>query len=199
MTQTIAAYILSHYIELLGFFFGVIYVIMAIRENPWCWIAGIVNVGMYMVVFYQSRLYGAAVLQVIYLAMSVYGLLFWMGIGSKKEKHVPAITHTPPRLWLLLIILMALGSAVLGILLSYTDNSIPYWDGITTAMGLTATWMAARKYLQNWMLWIVNDILCTIIYGSQGLYLTMALYLFLGIMAIVGYLQWRRKLQSSTL
>ncbi|HRZ42792.1 MAG TPA: nicotinamide riboside transporter PnuC [Bacteroidales bacterium] len=196
MMETLTGYLQTHSIELLGFLFGIIYVVLAIRENPWCWVAGIVNAGLYVWVFFKSRFYGAAGLQGIYLLMSVYGWFFWLGIGKKKEQAAPVVTHTPARGWPLLIALIAGGSVLFGALFSHTDNPIPWWDGITTAMGLVATWMAARKYLENWLVWIVNDTLCTIIYASQGLYPTMALYLVLGIMAVVGYLHWRKNLIS---
>lgn len=198
MLESLSVYLQTHSIELFGFLFGIIYVVLAIRENPWCWVAGIVNAGLYVWVFFESRFYGASGLQGIYLLMSVYGWLFWLGIGKKREQKAPAVTHTPDRWWPLLIGLIAGGSLLFGFLFSQTDNPIPWWDGTTTAMGLVATWMAARKHLENWLVWIVNDTLCTVIYASQGLYLTMVLYLVLGIMAVVGCFQWRKNLTSAT-
>jgi nicotinamide mononucleotide transporter len=190
-------YLTSNWVELLGFAFGILYVILIIRENVWGWVAGIANVGLYIVIFFGNRIYGAGILQCIYLAMSMYGLYSWLGRGKKSDqKKTPSISRTPIYRWLPILLFIFAGSISGGILLSYSDNPVPYWDGITTALGLAATWMTARKYLENWLVWIVNDIICTLVYASQLMYLTTILYLVLATMAVVGYLQWRKSLKG---
>lgn len=192
-------YIFRNYIELLGFLFGIIYVILAIRENAWCWAAGIVNVAMYIIVFYESKLYGMMTLQIVYLIMSVYGLILWTGMFKKSNKtHKLAIRRPTKKETWVIFSFIAVGTLVIGILLSSTDNQIPYWDSLVTSFGLAATWMTARKILDNWLVWIVNDVTCVIIYASIGLYLTMAFYILLAIMAVVGYREWKRNMIKET-
>lgn len=188
-------YLSRNYIELLGFLFGIIYVILAIKENAWCWVAGIVNVTMYIIVFFDSRLYGMMSLQVIYLVMSIYGLVLWMGWFRKgRAKPKPAIRRVRKTESWIIFSFIAGATLLIGIMLAGTDNQIPYWDGLITSFGLAATWMTARKILDNWLVWIVNDVTCVIIYAFIGLYLTMAFYLLLAIMAVVGYREWKRSM-----
>ncbi len=194
----IAHYLATHYIELLGFAFGITYVILAIRENYWCWIAGIVNVIMYIIVFYTSRLYGMMGLQYIYLLMSIYGFLHWAGLWKNKAgRSEVRVSRLPFRLMWVPTGFIVLGTIIIGYILTFTDNEIPFWDGLITAMGMAGTWMATRKILENWLLWIINDVICVIIYAYLGLYPTAIFYLFLAIMAIVGYRQWKKNLNPA--
>ncbi|MFO7721824.1 MAG: nicotinamide riboside transporter PnuC [Bacteroidales bacterium] len=197
MTETILRYLAAHYIELLASLFGVIYVILAIRENIWCWIAGIVNVSLYIFVFWQSRIYGMMGLQTIYLLMSIYGLILWAGfIRRKNSKGELPVTNMPGRLRWMIFGATLIAALLTGYLLSFTDNQIPYMDGLTSAMGLAATWMTARKYLENWLVWIVNDAICVALYAYMGLWLTMVLYLIFAIMAVVGYFAWKKSMKT---
>ncbi len=196
--MAILDYLSDNIIEFLGFLFGVIYVILAIKENFWCWIAGIVNVVMYIIVFYERSLYGMMGLQVVYLFMSIYGLLLWSGVyhPEKSKNKKPQIIHiTTSWIWILSFSVIT-ATFLTGFLLTYTDNEIPWTDGLITSIGLAATWMTARKYIENWLVWIGNDMLCIFIYLYLGLYLTMAFYIILFIMAIVGYIEWKKKMTT---
>jgi nicotinamide mononucleotide transporter len=200
MADIILQYCTDNYIELLASLFGVIYVILAIRENIWCWIAGIINVSLYIFVFWQSRIYGMMGLQTIYLFMSVYGLVLWAGLIRKKNSRgdLP-VTLTPRKTGWILLTFTIFAALLAGYLLSFTDNLIPYMDGLTSALGLVATWMTARKYLENWLVWIVNDVICVALYAYMGLWLTMGLYLIFAIMAVVGYYTWRKSAKNVAL
>jgi nicotinamide mononucleotide transporter len=190
--MTFIAYLSENYIELLGFLFGIVYVVLAIRENYWCWLFGMVNVAMYIVVFLQGKLYGMMSLQVIYLGMSVYGLIRWRGKTGDAGGRVQKI----PTRTLLISLLSILFLTLLSVwILRFTDNSSPWMDGLITAMGLVATWMTARKYLENWLVWIVNDAICVGFYLYAGLYLTTVLYAIFLTMAVVGYIEWKRKME----
>jgi nicotinamide mononucleotide transporter len=195
MVTTVFNYLIGNLIEILGFLFGIVYVILAIRENFWCWMAGIVNVLMYIIVFYQSAVYGMMGLQVIYLFMSVYGLVLWSGWLQKKsvKEHRP-IVRIEPRHWWIYLALIAVLAMTIGWFLNFTDNTIPWMDGLTTSMGLVATWMTAKKYIESWLVWIVSDLICVGLYAYIGLTLTMVFYIVLFAMAIVGYFQWRKNI-----
>lgn len=193
MAQEILLYLKQNAAELLGFLFGIVYVVLAIQERYWCWIAGILNVVLYALVFLQNHLYGAAILQVIYLGMSVYGLFHWLKPkGTANDGAVLSVTRTSGQTWGWVMIFIVAGTALSGYLLSFTDNAIPWWDGLTTALGLVATWMTARKLLENWLVWIVANLICCIVYAIQGLYPTVIYYFILAIMAWVGYHQWKK-------
>jgi len=191
-------YLSDHLIELTGFLFGVIYVVLVIREHYLCWVAGSINVIIYIVVFYQNSLYGMSLLQLFYLFMSIYGFLLWRGLYKPPGgTGAQQIRNIPVKLGWIVAAMVFIAAIVTGYLLSYTDSTIPRIDGATTILGLAATWMTARKFIENWLVWIVNDLVCVLVYLWIGLYLTAALYLVFFVMAIVGYLAWRKRIDPA--
>ncbi len=189
-------YLSDHWVELIGFVFGIVYVVLIIREHAWGWVAGSINVMIYIVVFYQSGLYGMSLLQVFYLLVSIYGFLLWRGhLPSKNQNRIEKIRNMPVNIGWLLTLSVFAASLLAGYMLSITDSPVPRIDGLTTVLGLAATWMTARKYIENWLVWIINDLICVVIYAYLGLYLTTALYFVFLVMAVVGYVAWRKKME----
>lgn len=177
-------------LEVVGVAFGIAYAVLAIRENAWCWPAGMVNVTLYALVFAHARIYGAAGLQVLYLAFSVYGWHAWRHGGRDGGRLT--VTRTPAGWRPFLAAGSALGAVVLGQLFArFTDDALPFLDGATTAVSLAAQWMATRKWLENWLLWIAVDAVYVGMYLSQGLHGTAVLYLVFLAMATVGFREWR--------
>ena len=194
MTDTIINYITENSIELTGFVLGIAYVLLAIRQSVWCWIFGIGNVSMSILVFYNSALYGDMALNIFYLLMSFYGLYAWLWL-KRSDNGGSSITTTPKRYRLWLLLFTAGVTAGSGYLLTFTDNTIPWWDGLTTALGLAATWMTARKLVENWLVWIFTDLLCAVIYIYKGLYPTSIYYFIMAMLAIQGYYKWKKELK----
>jgi nicotinamide mononucleotide transporter len=176
--------------EAVGVVFGVAYVALAIRENPWCWPAGMVSVLTFAAVFGHARLYGAAALQLVYLGFSIYGWHAWRHGGERGGRL--SVSRTPARWAWGLTVGSALGSVALGLFFAWlTDDALPLLDGGTTAVSLAAQWMATRKWLESWLAWIAVDAVYVGMYASQRLHGTAVLYaLFLG-MAVLGYREWR--------
>jgi nicotinamide mononucleotide transporter len=173
--------------------FGFTYVWLAIREDPRCWPAGIVNVSIYFFVFFHARLYATAVLQAVYVALSVYGWRKWRR-GGEGEGRLP-VASTPPRWAAGLGVAGAAASLGLGLFLRYrTDDALPFPEAATTAFSLVAQWMAARKWLENWLVWIAVDVVYAAMYLSQRLYLSTGLYAVFLVMAVLGYREWRASL-----
>jgi nicotinamide mononucleotide transporter len=190
----ILEYLINNQVEIWGFITGILYVILATRQSVWCWPFGIVNVSLYIVVFYSSGLYGDSALQIFYLAMGFYGLYSWL---KRKPGNKPLVRvgNTSARRWIILTVLTLISTFVFGYILdNYTDSSVPYADGLTTALGLYATWMTARKLIENWLVWIFTNLLCTGIYFYKELYTTMVFYFILAILALYGYYQWKRQM-----
>ncbi|MDT8307893.1 MAG: nicotinamide riboside transporter PnuC [Bacteroidales bacterium] len=197
MFSQIIHYLTAHYIEVAGFILGIGYVLLAMKQNVWCWILGIGNVILYIIVFYDSALYGDMMLQIFYLFMSFYGLYSWLTVKKTvSTKSGSAISTTSKKVWAGILIFVIVISISGGYLLSFTDNTIPYWDGITTALGLAATWMTAKKLLENWLVWIFTDLLCTVLYFYKSLYPTSIFYLIMSILAIIGYYRWRKEINN---
>jgi nicotinamide mononucleotide transporter len=179
--------------EIAGALFGIAYVWLATRENAWCWPVGLVNVGLYILVFYEARLYADMGLQVVYVVLSLYGWHQWLRGGP--GEGALRVSRAPGRALLLLSLLGSAGAALLGFTLyRHTDASVPFWDSTTTSFSLVAQWMQARKWIENWPLWIAVDLVYVGIYVYKKLYATAGLYAVFIALAFVGLVQWRRSL-----
>lgn len=169
---------------------GFLSVWLTVRQDIWCWPTGLVNVALYVVVFWQARLYADMGLQVFYAAASLYGWWAWLHGGQAGGQLV--VTRTP-RAWLLG--LLTAGTAFgfgLGLLLhALTDASLPWLDSALTALSLVAQVLMTRKWIENWALWIAVDVAYVFMYLYKGLYPTALLYaVFLGL-AVEGLREWR--------
>lgn len=177
--------------ELVAVIFGIVSVYLSTRQSIWSWPTGIVNVTMYIVVFWQSKLYADMGLQVVYLALSIYGWYEWLyGGKGHTELHV---SRTPRRLAILLAVAGAGTAALLGTFLSrHTDASLPHLDATATATSLVAQYLMTRKYVESWLVWIVIDVVYVGMFIYKGLYLTAGLYAVFFALAVAGWRAWRR-------
>jgi nicotinamide mononucleotide transporter len=180
-----------NWVEVLGFVTGAVSVAFAVRESAWNWPVGIANNVFFFVLFWNAKLYADALLQVVYVIISIYGWWNWLrgGVGHSK---LP-ITKTRPRTALLLFLVTALSTGVMAFVLHrFTDSQAPFGDGVTTALSLTAQYMLSRKLLENWWVWMTADVIYVFLYCYKALYLTGVLYVLFFVMCIVGYTGWRK-------
>lgn len=166
------------------------------RENIWNWPTAIVSVVMYMVVYVKSGLYSDAGLQGYFLVTSVYGWYHWLRGG--KGHSTLAVSRASARVWL--------WCAVLGVAFWYVDASLmsqlkgvsfPWIDAGTTTVSLIAQWMITRKLLESWLLWIAVNIVYVPMLLSKSLYPTALLYTVLLVLAIKGFVDWRRSYRAT--
>lgn len=170
--------------------FGVVSVFLSTRQNIWSWPTAIVNVALYTVVFYEGRLYGQMGLQPVYLALSAYGWYQWLHGGEQGSKL--RVTSASPRMIATLAVLTLAAWVILAAILRRTDAALPWLDALLTTTSLTAQWMMTRKILENWILWIVVDVVYVPMFITQGLYATAILYAAFLVLAIMGFAEWRR-------
>jgi nicotinamide mononucleotide transporter len=176
--------------------FGVLSVYLSTRQNIWSWPTAIVNVALYSVVFYNGRLYGQMGLQTIYLVLSIYGWYNWLhGSAEKTELRV---SRASPRLLAMLAASNLVAWVLLAAILRRTDAALPWLDALLTTTSLVAQWMMTRKILQNWILWIAVDIVYVPMFISQRLYATALLYAAFLVLAVMGFVEWRRSIVAPT-
>jgi nicotinamide mononucleotide transporter len=182
-------------VEVAGTLLGVAYVVLAIRENPWCWPIGIGNALLFLVVTAASRLFGQAALQAVYVAVSVYGWYEWLHGGEEKGKL--AVSRAP-RAWLAgLAAAWVVATAAGGLVLEHgMDDPLPFVDAGTTALSLVAQWMATRKWLENWLVWMAVNLASVPMFLSQERFAMAAFYGVLLVMAVFGYREWRRSMAA---
>ena len=166
------------------------------RQNIWYYPTGLVALVMYTWVYFHARLYAESLLQVVCLGLMLYGWYEWLHGGVQKTE-LP-VTKTPRWAWRNGVIAGAIGSAlVIAFQLRFTDNPNPYVDSSLFVWSLVAQWMTARKWLENWILWVVINTISVPLYVVRDLWPTAVLYVGLWILAIVGYREWRRALTAS--
>jgi len=182
-------------LELIGATLGLISVWLTVRQNIWCWPTGLVMVALYSVIFFRARLYADAGLQAVYFALQIYGWYEWMRGG--KDRGRLEVTQITLRLGVWLAVVAALATSLMGYgLATRTDAALPYWDSLATVLSLIAQWMLARKLIENWLVWITVDLLSIGIYMAKALYPTMALYAAFLVLAVLGWVEWRKSLRN---
>jgi nicotinamide mononucleotide transporter len=197
MLQNILSWIAENYIEILGSVFGLLYILFSIKQNIWCWPIGFITSALYIYVFFVTKFYADMGLQVYYLIVSVYGWYHWMfGAKSKKQDDLK-ISKTGIKLGIILFSANAVLFALIAfILVNYTDSQIPYWDAFTTSASFVATWMLAQKKIEHWIIWIIVDAVSLGLYIYKGLYPTVVLFTVYTILAILGYIEWKKDLKK---
>lgn len=182
------------WLESAGFFTGVVGVYLAAEEHLANYPVGIVNVLLYSVFFFQGRMFGDAALQLVFFAFLVHGWISWTRRDSSEETlSVGRLTF---RQSLTAAAVVVAGTAALYPLLLHVEGKSPLVDGFTTSGSLVAQFLLNRKRIENWVLWIVVDLVYLPWYVKLGYYPTAILYaIFLGL-AVLGFLSWRQTLSS---
>ncbi|MFI7488170.1 nicotinamide riboside transporter PnuC [Micromonospora echinaurantiaca] len=180
--------------ELLGFATGALNVWLVARQRIANWPVGIVNVLLLMLLFWTAGLYADAGLQLVYVALGLYGWWAWLYGGERRSRLT--VSRTGRREWWALAAAgLALTVGLWALLTRATDSTVPLPDALTTALSLLATYGQTRKRVESWWLWITADLIYIPLYAYKGLYLTALLYLvFLGL-CVLGLREWRADLR----
>jgi len=184
-------WIIENWIEIVGALIGFVYIFFEIKVNKWMWPIGILTSIFYIIIFFNSKFYADMSLQFYYIVISIIGWYWWNKEQNlNKELKIRKLNKT-------LLLQLILSSTIVFIFLSYilvnyTDSPLPYWDSLTTALSIIATWMLARKIIEQWILWIIIDLISMLLYLYKGLYPTSILFIIYSGLAIIGYLQWKK-------
>lgn len=182
--------------EILGFVTGAASVVLAVRESAWNWPVGIANNVFFFVLFWHAKLYADATLQVAYVIISIFGWWNWMRGGEQHARL--SVTEIRARAAWRVLVITAISTAIMTKVLSrFTDSTVPFWDGLTTALSLAAQYMLSRKLLESWWVWMSADLVYIALYCDKGLYLTGVLYAAFFVMCIAGYSGWRKSLLAA--
>jgi nicotinamide mononucleotide transporter len=182
-------------IEIIAAVCGFFAVALTIRRNVWCWPVGLIQVSLYVWVFFAAKLYSDMLLHVVYVGFQFYGWAQWRGAPAEQAPDAPVQVETlPMHQWWLSLGMCGLLTCAIGLpMAAFTDAQWPMADAFVAGTSLVAQWLLARRKLENWYLWIVVDVVALGIFSAKGLWPTAVLYgLFLG-MAIAGAIVWRRR------
>ena len=183
--------------EILAVVMAVVYLVLAIRQNIWCWAAAAVSTLLYLFIMYQARLYMESVLQVFYLVMAAYGWHQWRRGGP--DGNELKVSTWPLRYHLFAIGLVLILVFISGELLTrYSNAALPFLDSLTTWGAVVATFMVTRKILENWIYWFVIDSVSIALYLNRDLFFTAALFTMYLVMIVIGYRTWRASIAECT-
>ncbi|MFN8287667.1 MAG: nicotinamide riboside transporter PnuC [Chitinophagales bacterium] len=180
--------------EYLAVFYGVLYVLLAAKSDLHCWPAGVISSALYIYINIYAHLYMDAILQTYYVLAGIYG--WWLWSRNSSTNHKLQIQFYTLGQNIPLILLGCVLTPILGYLFSKIGNSYSYFDAGITIFSFIATWMTAKKILQNWLYWIVIDFVAAALYFAKDLRATSALYVLFALVAIYGYKQWQQNLKS---
>ena len=197
--------IMDKILEILGFTVGLLYLWWEYHADRKLWYASMVMPAISMWIYFSKGIYADFAINIYYLVIAVYGYIVWTRGHRKAAKQTPAqndddsdksklpITNIPPRmLWGSIAVFLLLWGGLYLILNYLTDSTVPIPDAFTTALSIVGMWMLARKYLQQWLAWILVDAVCACLYWYKGIPLYGVLYALYTVIAFFGYRKWRR-------
>ena len=184
-------------LEIFAVVMAVAYLLLAIRQNIWCWLCAGISTAIYVWLTFVAKLYMDTALQVFYFAMAAYGWYVWTtGRRDGHEKPVvvwPVSTHA-----IAVALICAVGAANGYLLDTRTDAAFPYLDALTTWAAVWATFLVARKVLENWWYWLVIDAVYVFLYWSRDLKWTAGLFIFYILLVPIGIASWTRSYREAT-
>lgn len=196
MSQDILNYLRTNYLEILGMLLTFCYLFFSVRGKVWLWVFGFLSALCYLVVFYQSRFYAVGTLQIYYIVVSVYGFYKWTK-NTSDDGSDGKIRNITKKQFLTSVIFVLICWVILWFVLSrYTDSPVPLGDAFNTSMAIVATWLLVNKTLENWLFFIISDVVCIGLFIYQALYPTTILYVVYVVIGVVGYWNWRRKMRA---
>lgn len=183
----------TKWLEVFAVVFGILSVWFARKENIWVYPTGIVNVLIYVYLCFYAGLYADMGINAFYFVMSVFGWYNW----SRRDEsmhHVP-ISSLNIKQWLFYVLLIAVAFGIIYyVLIKYTDSTVPVFDSFTTSLFIAGMWLMAIKKIENWLLWILGDLLVIPMFAIKGLAFTSIQYIVFLVLAVMGYIEWRKRL-----
>jgi nicotinamide mononucleotide transporter len=188
-------------LEIIAVFCGVLSVWFSKKENILVYPIGIISILIYTYLCYTVGLYADTGIQVFYFVMSIYGWYNWIPIKEFKAKDASDSTlkiskNTPIQNLGYTALVGVLWLGLYFVLSVYTDSTVPYLDSFTTAICLVGMWLMTLKRIENWIMWIIADLICIPLYWYKGLPLSSIQFVLFTVLAIAGYLEWKRKLKE---
>ncbi len=190
-------FLIAHWLDITTTLLGLIYIFLEYRASILLWLVGIIMPALDIVLYYTHGLYGDAAMAVYYTLAAIYGWLVWK-FGRKhqqKEGDEMPITHMPKRLYPATILFFVIAWGVTWFVLShYTNSNVPVLDGFTNALSFVGLWALARKYVEQWLFWILVDAVSCYLYVIKGIPFKASLYGLYVVIAVMGYFKWKKQI-----
>lgn len=184
------------WLEIVAVIFGILSVWFARKENILVYPTGIVNVLIYVYLCFYAGLYADMAINFFYFIMSVYGWFKWTYKDNLDNEtiHISSLNFRQSMFYMLVIAVSF--SVIYFVLNQFTDSTVPIFDSFTTALFIAAMWLMATKKIENWLAWIIGDLLVIPLFAYKGLVFTSLQYFIFLVLAIMGYIEWNKRLKS---
>ena len=187
----ISNFIVQNWLEITAVIFAILYLILAVKQNILCWIAGIISSVLYFFIMQKAGLYMEAYLQVFYVVMGIYGWSQWSASNASNPSFI-VNTWSKYQHMIAISIILALSLLSGSLLERYTDAALPFLDALVSWGAVVATYMVAKKLLENWIYWFVIDATSIFLFIERGLWLSAVLFATYLVIIFFGYQSWKK-------
>ena len=187
----ISNFIVQNWLEITAVIFAILYLILAVKQNILCWIAGIISSVLYFFIMHKAGLYMEAYLQVFYVVMGIYGWSQWSASNASNPSFI-VNTWSKYQHMIAISIILALSLLSGSLLERYTDAALPFLDALVSWGAVVATYMVAKKLLENWIYWFVIDATSIFLFIERGLWLSAVLFATYLVIIFFGYQSWNK-------
>ena len=193
-------FLAEHGLDIFTTVLGLIYIWLEYRAHVALWVIGIIMPALDIILYWQHGLYGDAGMACYYTLAALYGLYVWKFRKSKNLKQELPISHMPKRQYLPATVgFFVAWGVVYYILITWTNSTVPVLDSFTNALSFVGLWALARKYLEQWLFWIVVDVVCCVLYIQKGIPFKAGLYGLYVLIAIAGYYKWKKMMSKDAI
>ena len=193
-------FLAEHGLDIFTTVLGLIYIWLEYRAHVALWVIGIIMPALDIILYWQHGLYGDAGMACYYTLAALYGLYVWKFRKTKNLKQELPISHMPKRQYLPATVgFFVAWGVVYYILITWTNSTVPVLDSFTNALSFVGLWALARKYLEQWLFWIVVDVVCCVLYIQKGIPFKAGLYGLYVLIAIAGYYKWKKMMSKVTI
>ncbi len=194
------SFLAEHGLDIFTTVLGLIYIWLEYRAHVALWVIGIIMPALDIILYWQHGLYGDAGMACYYTLAALYGLYVWKFRKSKNLKQELPISHMPRRQYLPATVgFFVAWGVVYYILITWTNSTVPVLDSFTNALSFVGLWALARKYLEQWLFWIVVDVVCCVLYIQKGIPFKAGLYGLYVLIAIAGYYKWKKMMSKDAI
>lgn len=189
------SFLAAHWLDILSTVLGIIYIILEYRASIALWIVGIIMPAIDIWLFLSVGLYADCGMAIYYTLAAIYGYMIWKfgrKRGQRRDGDMPVtrvrISLLPP----LLAVFLLAWLGIYWILVNFTNSDVPVTDSFINALSIIGLWTLARKYLEQWIIWIAVDAVACVLYAYKGIPFKAGLYGLYVVVAVMGYFKWKR-------
>ncbi|MDR3227592.1 MAG: nicotinamide riboside transporter PnuC [Prevotellaceae bacterium] len=183
-------------LQIVGAALGLLYLYFEYKANIYLWIVGLIMPAVNGFLYFQKGIYADVGMNIYYILAGIYGWIIWNNHKPESGKAY-SISKTPLKKWLhLAFLFVIIDIFITYILIKFTNSKVPYVDAFTTSLSIIAMWMLSRKYVEQWLVWLVVDAVTCCLYFYKNIPISASLYLLYSCLAIAGYLRWLRMMKD---